>query len=195
MGRQVYSRVLSIVASGGRSELNIVRAILRASDPREPSVGTIPRLACVTVSRSRKSSQSMMASVSENWVLWAQASEMRKGVLGSANSISKRFVSNADGLRRAGVVLSLCGVAVVAAETVFLRRSVYAGELTLGRFFCRRRFSTRSAFNASGVDAAGFGLVVAFTLRFLRSRLMSLVGFCSVLRCSLLFRRGSSAGT
>ena len=169
-------------------------AMSRASNPLERSVGTTPRLACVTVSRSRKSAQSMMAVVSANWVLWAQASVMRKGVVGSASSMVKRFVSNADGFRRAGVVSSRRVVVVDAAETVFWRRLVYAGELTRGSFFCCCRFLMRIALSASGVVAAL--LAGAGSLRFVRSRLVTLVVFCSVLlRCSLLFRRGSWAGT
>ena len=170
------------------------RAMSCASKPLERSVGTTPRLACVTVSRSRKSAQSMMATLSANWVLCAQASVMRKGVAGSASSMVKRFVSNADGLRGAGVVSSRRAVVVDAAETVSWRRLVYAGELTLGSFFCWRRFLTRSLLSASGVVAAF--LAGAGRLRFVLSSWVPLVVCFSVLlRCSLLFRRGSWAGT
>ena len=93
-------------------------AMSRAAKPRGVLVGLIPRLACVTVRRSRKSAQSMRATDNTNQVCLTQVLVTRNGLRGSASSIVNRFVSNAVGLLLSVGALSPFGWVVVVVATV-----------------------------------------------------------------------------
>ena len=172
-------------------------AMSRAAKPREASVGMMPRLACVTVRRSRKLAQSMSAMDSASRVLRAQALVMRNGVFGLASLMANRFVSNADGLMFTVGALLLCGVAVEVVVTTSSRRLVNAAELTRGGFQARFLLMMRRSSSAVGVEVVGLSSAVMGRFFFRCLRFFDVAGSFSVvvwLRSPLL-RRGSWAGT
>ena len=150
-------------------------AMSRAAKPRKVLVGTIPRLACVTVRRSRKSAQSMRAMDNANRVLLAQALVMRNGLRGSASSIVNRFVSNAVELMFPVGALSLCGLVVVVVATVFSRLWLNTTELTRGGLRPRFLFMMRRASSAVGVETVVLSSAVTGRLRRLCGRLLDFV--------------------
>ena len=129
-------------------------ATSRAANPCDVLVGLMPRLVCVTLSRSRKSAQLMRATIIANQVLLTQALVTRNGLRGFASSSVNRFVSNAGRLSLSVGASLIVGQADIVVATVLsgsVLSRLNARELTHGGLRVRFFFMMRNASSAVGV--------------------------------------------